>query len=48
MLSQIKANMNHLRVDRKKLSKFTDLPNIGPSGAKELLLLGYKIAFTIN
>lgn len=33
--------MNPAKVDRQKLRKLTDLPNIGPAGAKDLLLLGY-------
>jgi len=33
--------MNPAKVDRQKLKKLTDLLNIGPAGAKDLLLLGY-------
>ncbi|MBT1444059.1 mitomycin resistance protein [Shewanella sp. JM162201] len=28
------------KVDRSKLNKLTDLPNVGPATAKDLLLLG--------
>lgn len=35
------ATMNPVKVDRQRLTKLTDLPNIGPAGAKDLLLLGY-------
>lgn len=35
------AIMNPAKVDRQKLRRLTDLPNIGPAGAKDLLLLGY-------
>ncbi|MFZ2988829.1 helix-hairpin-helix domain-containing protein [Ideonella sp.] len=33
--------MNPVKVNRARLSKLTDLPNIGPAGAKDLILLGY-------
>ena len=33
--------MNPIRCDRNKLSKLVDLPNIGPAGAKDLVLLGF-------
>lgn len=29
------------KVDRNQLKKLTDLPNIGPAGAKDYVLLGY-------
>lgn len=29
------------KVNRNQLKKFTDLPNIGPAGAKDYQLLGY-------
>jgi hypothetical protein len=31
------------KVDRNRLNKLTDLPNIGPAGAKDYQLLGYQI-----
>ena len=30
------------KVDRNQLKKLTDLPNIGPAGAKDYQLLGYQ------
>lgn len=30
------------KVNRNQLNKLTDLPNIGPAGAKDYLLLGYQ------
>lgn len=30
------------KVDRNRLNKLTDLPNIGPAGAKDYQLLGYQ------
>ena len=34
--------MNPSKVVRNKVRRFTDLPNIGPAGAKDFELLGYK------
>jgi hypothetical protein len=34
--------MHPSKVNRTHLSKLTDLPNIGPAGAKDLLLLGVQ------
>jgi hypothetical protein len=33
--------MNPSKVVREKVQRFTDLPNIGPAGAKDFELLGY-------
>lgn len=33
--------MNPAKVDRLRLNRLTDLPNIGPAMAKDLRLLGY-------
>ncbi|HEY0060994.1 MAG TPA: helix-hairpin-helix domain-containing protein [Telluria sp.] len=33
--------MHPAKVNREKLARFTDLPNIGPAGAKDFELLGY-------
>jgi hypothetical protein len=33
--------MNPSKVVRDKVRRFTDLPNIGPAGAKDFELLGY-------
>lgn len=30
------------KVDRTRLTKLTDLPNIGPAGAKDFMLLGFS------
>lgn len=32
--------MHPAKVDRNKLNKLTDLPNVGPATAKDLVLLG--------
>ena len=34
--------MNPAKVDRLRLQRLTDLPNIGPAGAKDLRLLGIE------
>ena len=34
--------MNPAKVVRGKVRRFTDLPNIGPAGAKDFELLGFK------
>lgn len=34
--------MNPAKVDRARLVQLTDLPNVGPSLAKDLRLLGYQ------
>lgn len=34
--------MNPSKVVRNKVRRFTDLPNIGPAGAKDYELLGYE------
>ncbi|MBY0573386.1 MAG: helix-hairpin-helix domain-containing protein [Undibacterium sp.] len=34
--------MNPEKVNRQRLEKLTDLPNIGPASAKDLVLLGYS------
>jgi hypothetical protein len=34
--------MNPARVDRKKLLRLTDLPNVGPAMARDLALLGIE------
>ncbi len=33
--------MNPAKVDRARLARFTDLPNIGPAMAKDFVTLGY-------
>jgi hypothetical protein len=35
------AAMNPSKVDRNRIRRFTDLPNIGPAGAGDFTLLGY-------
>ena len=34
--------MNPAKVDRDKVRRFSDLPNIGPAAAKDFELLGFK------
>lgn len=34
--------MNPAKIVREKVRRFTDLPNIGPAGAKDFELLGFK------
>lgn len=34
--------MNPAKIEREKIRRFTDLPNIGPAGAKDFELLGFK------
>lgn len=34
--------MNPAKVSREALRRFTDLPNIGPAGAKDFELLGFS------
>ena len=34
--------MNPTKVDRNRLRRFTDLPNVGPAFARDLKLLGFK------
>ncbi|HET9048487.1 MAG TPA: helix-hairpin-helix domain-containing protein [Chiayiivirga sp.] len=34
--------MNPAKVDRKQLTRFTDLPNVGPAMAKDFVRLGYS------
>ena len=34
--------MNPYKIDREKVRRFTDLPNIGPAGAKDFEVLGFK------
>lgn len=34
--------MNPVKVDRARLVQLTDLPNVGPSLARDLRLLGYQ------
>lgn len=34
--------MNPAKIVREKVRRFTDLPNIGPAGAKDFALLGFK------
>ena len=34
--------MNPAKVVRETVKRFTDLPNIGPAGAKDFELLGFK------
>jgi hypothetical protein len=39
--TQVSAAMNPSKVVRNNVRRFTDLPNIGPAGAKDFELLGY-------
>jgi hypothetical protein len=34
--------MNPYKIEREKVRRFTDLPNIGPAGAKDFEVLGFK------
>ena len=34
--------MNPAKIVREKIRRFTDLPNIGPAGAKDFELLGFR------
>jgi hypothetical protein len=34
--------MNPTKVDRARLTRFTDLPNVGPAMAKDFVRLGYN------
>ena len=34
--------MNPAKVDRSRLHRFTDLPNVGPAFSQDLELLGFK------
>ena len=34
--------MNPYKIDREKVRRFTDLPNIGPAGAKDFEVMGFK------
>jgi len=35
--------MNPAKVDRKRLSKLSDLPNVGPAMTRDLLRIGIKL-----
>ncbi len=39
--------MNPEKVVREKVRRFTDLPNIGPAGAKDFEVLGFKEPFEL-
>lgn len=40
--THVRADMNPAKVVREKVRRFTDLPNIGPAGARDFEVLGYS------